>query len=268
MCSLWDHRNASLRQWLIDEYVMGALGMGSGVVDGIFIDDFWSNRSFVLPWSGGDCATMPTGGPTEVDGHCIDDMGLAAADVREIWEAWNATMRSVFQSVVAAKGYVYQMLNENAGRDDADPRPQCAAWLRESCEPGSPASSQPLLFRFTDETTRPLPYPEQDVAMFLLVRGDFAWIGYSWDGCTEAIDAYEVPPILNADFGAPVDANCRETAPGSGGGSSKGASQTRLCRSTARPSWQASLLRPSRGAAVFFCTTFTTRRDKYQYAGS
>ena len=52
--------------------------------------------------------------------------------------------------------------------------------------------------------------------MFLLVRGDFAWIGYSWDGCTEAIDAYEVPPILNADFGAPVDANCRETAPGSG----------------------------------------------------
>jgi hypothetical protein len=35
---LFDHRNASLRSWLIQEYILGPNGLGSGVTDGFFID--------------------------------------------------------------------------------------------------------------------------------------------------------------------------------------------------------------------------------------
>ena len=187
--------------------------MGSGVVDGIFIDDFWSNRSWVLPWSGGDCATAPTGGPTEVNGFCIEDMGLSAADVREIWLNWNATMQAVFHAVVNKQGYVYQMFNTNAGRDLVHPQAQCAAWLRAACSPGSAAYTQPLLFQYSNETKRPLPSASQDMAQFLLVRGPYAWIGYSWDGCYPNVATYEVPELLNMDVGEPLEM-CHESSPG------------------------------------------------------
>ena len=48
---------------------------------------------------------------------------------------------------------------------------------------------------------RSLPYFEQDLATFLLVRGPYAWIGYVWSGCT--------------DSGYPrgCDPNCNPTGP-------------------------------------------------------
>eukprot|EP00656_Telonema_subtile_P038227 TRINITY_DN42904_c0_g1_i1.p1 TRINITY_DN42904_c0_g1~~TRINITY_DN42904_c0_g1_i1.p1 ORF type:complete len:109 (+),score=24.61 TRINITY_DN42904_c0_g1_i1:50-376(+) len=55
----------------------------------------------------------------------------------------------------------------------------------------------------------PLPSPVEDIATFLLVRGEYAWMGYGWLGCT---DSYERPPELNTDVGTPVDATCREAS--------------------------------------------------------
>jgi hypothetical protein len=107
-------------------------------------------------------------------------MGLSAADVRNIWLEWNMTMQAAFQAVTDAGGYVYQMFNTNAGRDLKNPQASCATWLRTNCAPGAAAATQPLLFQFSDETSVPLPSPEQDIAQFLLVRGPYAWIGYSW----------------------------------------------------------------------------------------
>ena len=49
------------------------------------------------------------------------------------------------------------------------------------------------------------------MAVFLLVRGPYAWLGYGWVG-TDA-DYYR-PPALDIDYGEPVDALCREAAPG------------------------------------------------------
>lgn len=37
---------------------------------------------------------------------------------------------------------------------------------------------------FTDaKTAPPLKSPRQDIATFLLARGDYAWLGYGWQGC-------------------------------------------------------------------------------------
>ena len=38
---LWDHRNASLREWLVSHHVMGALGMANENVSGFYFDDYW-----------------------------------------------------------------------------------------------------------------------------------------------------------------------------------------------------------------------------------
>jgi hypothetical protein len=39
---LFDHRNGSmLREWLVNEHVGGAAAVGSPLVDGLFIDDYW-----------------------------------------------------------------------------------------------------------------------------------------------------------------------------------------------------------------------------------
>ena len=46
-----------------------------------------------------------------------------------------------------------------------------------------------------------LPYFQQDLATFLLVRGPFAWIGYVWSGCTDS------------GYPAGCDPNCDPTGP-------------------------------------------------------
>ena len=49
--------------------------------------------------------------------------------------------------------------------------------------------SAAVMMEFTDAKVQgrvggPLKAPEQDIATFLLARGDYAWLGYGWQGCT------------------------------------------------------------------------------------
>ena len=61
---------------------------------------------------------------------------------------------------------------------------------------------------------------EQDIAMFLLVRGAYAWLGTAWMGpcpwtagaCQGQHGKYKWHKELEAQVGAPVDAVCKETA--------------------------------------------------------
>ena len=59
----------------------------------------------------------------------------------------------------------------------------------------------------------------QDLASFLLIRGDYAWLGHGWQGCAQpeadAGGGYPFPPQLHADFGTPLGL-CAETGAGSG----------------------------------------------------
>jgi hypothetical protein len=55
------------------------------------------------------------------------------------------------------------------------------AYMRAACRANATVQQQPLLFEFTRKKFHdpfPLPFVKQDVAMFLLVRGLYAWIGY------------------------------------------------------------------------------------------
>lgn len=215
---LWDHRNESLREWLVSEFILGATGLGNANVSGFYLDDGWANTSQAIqPWmpKEGFCDHSPVGGATEEDLYCTADMGLTQADTTAITDAWSATMTAVHAAIAGANGWSWQMF-ETAGTPG---KAQCAEWFRGE---GRLLNQTTLYFQYTNSTTYPLPAFEQDLATFLLVRGDFAWLGFGWMGCTSnstpgfGTDApYSFPSQLHSDFGTPV-APYDETAPGSG----------------------------------------------------
>ena len=93
----------------------GPDAMGNPAIDGLFLDDFWTNFPYKLPWATDpkrDCSLSPTGGPTEVAGGCIDAMGLSAADVQDIASNWQVTMRAVFAKIVTMKGFAWQLFHQ------------------------------------------------------------------------------------------------------------------------------------------------------------
>ena len=195
-------------------------------MDGFYFDDGWTNVTSKIPsWappSYHQCNMSPIGGATEEDGHCVEDMGLTQADVTAIRDGWVQTMAEVKTAVLKHSGFGWPYLAERGvlSLDLRDPKKECAAYHRAQCKKNSPVSNQPLMAEFTRKLFHdpfPLPYPKQDAASFLLVRGPYAWLGFSWMGCnTEQVHQYQRPGVLDVDYGTPTDTYCSETGDGTG----------------------------------------------------
>ncbi len=148
-------------------------------------------------------------------------MGLTTTDVNDITRGWNETITLMLRQVVKHKGFAWNLFDEinNFGRDELDPRSNCAEWLRNYCVIDNPFLKSPIFFPFTrigHKEPFPLPAFYQDLATFLLVRGPYAWIGYSWEplGCHPDI-AWEYRNEMATDYGTPIS-TCEETSAGSG----------------------------------------------------
>eukprot|EP00039_Didymoeca_costata_P021308 m.344156 g.344156 ORF g.344156 m.344156 type:complete len:509 (-) comp23899_c0_seq1:13-1539(-) len=98
-------------------------------------------------------------------------------------------------------------------------------WIHEAKPCASPTSCCTV-----DDYTKKLPpYPGcrykngtsllSDLAAFLLIRGDYAWLGHGWHGCSQPPASegggYPFPPLLNDDYGTPLGL-CAETSSDSG----------------------------------------------------
>ena len=88
---LWDHRNTSLRKYLIDEFMLGPTGLGSPAVKGFFIDDFWCS-DLLCKQLGCSCGD-PRQGPSEIVNTSQADMGLNDADIKDLTLGWCAAAR-------------------------------------------------------------------------------------------------------------------------------------------------------------------------------
>jgi len=214
---LWDHRAGTpLRDWMINEWLLGPTGLGNANVSGFYFDDGWANVSqAIAPWEPkeGFCDHSPIGGATEEDYYCTADMGLTQADTTLITDNHAQTMDAVQEAVVAAGGWGWQFFTGFSTPDNKT----CAATLSKICSAGtnSPYYNVALQHGFTKNANGspvPLPSFNEDLATFLLVRGPFAWLGYGWVGCGVP---YDFPDALKADYGVP-QGTCSETAPGSG----------------------------------------------------
>jgi hypothetical protein len=212
---LWDHRNQSLRDWLIDSFVFGSTtGVGNVNVDGVFLDDGWTDQpSPRKDWwpPQGYCSADAIGGASEVYPNCTLDMGLTQADTTALKENYTATLTRLFRKLHDAKKFAWQMFYETT----AAPSPEdCIEKFQTQCVDNSPIHASAWMATFSDRIKRPLTQPLKDLAAFLLLRGDYAWLGYAWIGCSNDEEFYERPRELDVDYGAPVDDHCFEVLPG------------------------------------------------------
>ena len=196
-------------EWYINDYHLGPTGAGNPLVSGFYVDDSWG-----------------PGGPTEMEGHAVQDMGLTQAQVNDITAGYTWVTAQLYAKILSAKKFIWdQFLNIDpyAPLNGDCPQPwvkktTCASDLRGLCGAGSKTQNRTLLYGFSPGSctgTDPahLTDVDQDVANFLLVRGPYAFLGNGWLGCSRQ---YEYPAAqFNADYGTPLGF-CAETAPNSG----------------------------------------------------
>ena len=151
------------------------------------------------------------GGPTEEDPHCLVDMGHAndLAWTTRVTDAWCAVRHRAFAAARAAGGWFWQMFSLFS----TPPQAACAATLRALCAAGASSTfyNATTMHALTGDHAT-LPNLMQDLAVFLLLRGQFAFLGFGWSGCGNEV---RFPPQLGVDYGTPVGW-CAETAPSSG----------------------------------------------------
>jgi hypothetical protein len=198
--------NVTLRNWIINELIVAPLLDPS--VDGFFIDDSWSSSSV------SDIGHTP-----------FLDANLSTADGEAMTKAWRANEALVNDAVIEHNGFLWQMLI-NGGQDnynEAGPaitNVTCAATLRASCLPDSIYQTGALFYGLAKKNWSP-GYVVKDIqthlAAFLVMRGDYAWMGFAWEGCTNAtekrFDLWRRPAAVDVDYGTPTGL-CIEIRPG------------------------------------------------------
>lgn len=182
---LFDHRNGSmLTEWLLKEYILSDTSLGSPFVDGMFIDDFWCSKIINGSLTCNDPVqgTIFTHiaydvGPSEIDKYSKMDMGLTNEDIVDILNGWLHNMEVVQEAILNAGGYTWSLI---PNQDNANAMPNlitnstlCITNMQTACNVSNPYLTAPLLAGLTyNSTLGDFPYLEQQVAAFLLMRGD------------------------------------------------------------------------------------------------
>ena len=177
----------------------------SPLVSGYFWDDHWAaNGEF----------------PDSSAGKIVADTGMTPADLASITADYYANMAYLTNVTLARGKFAWQLFYTGGAANSVGstgPTPlvheaTCAADLRSFCTPTSPVQTRTLMYGMNSTDPAVLPHFDVDLANFLLIRGDFAYLGHGWKGCSRE---YAFPAALNADYGEPTEL-CHETRAGSG----------------------------------------------------
>lgn len=232
-----------MRKWLVEDHLLGPMGLSNPNITGFFFDDNWGQNSHDKKWNQEQC----NWGPSELESHCLVDMGLDAAAVKDLTAGWAQTILAANTAVLAHGGFVWQLFNGGKmdgtykqapgwldGHTTVQPA-TCAAQLRLLCAADSAPQREATMYEWQLGQGAAIPPGKggghspsnltdvmQDLASFLLTRGKFAWIGTSWVGCAPANGpegaftnkTYARPPEVDVDYGKPLGL-CKETASGS-----------------------------------------------------
>ena len=166
-----------------------------------YFDDYWLKSG--EGWAEGPSKLPPTlaknvnlsdckTGPSEIEIHCLQDMGLSVQDVVDLTNGWKETTAAAMRAVANAGGWVWQMFSGGTPIAHGAKGPGCVKALESSCKSTSTQQTKMCMSALTakmNETTgrslSPAEFvdPASDVARFLLTRGDYAFLGTSWVGC-------------------------------------------------------------------------------------
>jgi len=137
-------------------------------------------------------------------------------------EAYHKNIARLQEKLVPMGGFYWQMIK---GRGPAvRPTPahhtkpahnvttgQCIGILRQYC------TAEPSAWKFAQiyelQPTDPL-IGEQATAEFLLSRGEYAWLGYGWVGCSSVVRPR--PKEWDVDYGGEPAGPCSETGANTG----------------------------------------------------
>jgi len=170
----------------------------------------------------GFCDHSSIGGASEEDLYCTEDMGLTQEQTTSITDEWRLTMQQLAIAIQAKGGFGWYMFSDSSAPSNSTGT--CSQYFRNEIQNNYPLSKQALLFQWTNSSAYPLPNVNIDVASFMLIRGDYSWLGYAWLGCTSnsvpghGSARYTSPtelPILQVDYGTPTGMLI-ETSSGSG----------------------------------------------------
>ena len=226
---IFNHSGAAVngqtfRDWYINEYMISN--------ETLFHKNPITGESQVIGLGWLDDA-MHTTGPTEEDKNYIADTGASAESMAAQAAAYQASMLALTEKVLPIGGFWWQLMDQRGVKLMPTPKrqpttylppAQCKSALASLCT-GSNATAKPATWsrmqiyivpnggagvtpnQFTDYT-----------AEFMLTRGPYALLGYSWAGCTDGQQFRTRAKEWDVTtYGEPVDgAACKETTAGSG----------------------------------------------------
>ena len=204
---IWDHRNTTLQKWLTDVFIMGpsenngenSMGLNNPNIDGFYIDDHWTNISKKSEKNPA-CDMDPFGGVSEERPNCTMDMGLNTQEkVTELYTAWRQSMDLAQQTIVENNGFEWHLFDFGV---KSPSQSACTNWFKGE---GAGLNKVALQFSFAADSPTDAEFMI-DLATFLLVRGDYAWLGYFWNGCHSDWVYGDWNEMLDKDYGKPTEA--------------------------------------------------------------
>ena len=200
---LFNFSTPGLVDWWLLEHMGGGLALDHPAVDGLLLDDYWTPE-----------------GPSEIDSHMLQDMGMARSDAAAMTAAWQGAMDRLFSLAAERAKFVSNMgySGDSLSRASAA---QCASRLRAMCSPNLPAfgSWYTVDYAYVQPPVYGIAATNAllDVAYFLLTRGPWAWIaggpmlGWHMSHWWTAGRARRIqfqadlrPQEFNADYGEPL----------------------------------------------------------------
>merc|ERR1712190_526912 len=210
---IFDHRGGKVegrtfREWFINEYmVTNETLYHKNPVTG-------KPQQIGLGWLD-DSMTM--NGPTEEDSHYIADTGASSDDMKAQVAAYQESMAELQKKVVPMGGFWWQLMDGGALKSLAKMNSTtCKATLRSVCVTKPTTWNKMQMYGIPGTGVSTVNFTDY-TAEFLLTRGPYAMLGYSWVGCTDGQQFRARAKEWDMDFGEPVDgAACAETGADSG----------------------------------------------------
>lgn len=204
---VFDHRNASFADWFINEFIITKDSILRTGITELYLDDR------VELW-----------GIAEAEGRFIQDTGLKLDDMQALKSAYENNMEKVYDMIIEHGAFAWQMLDAGPfvvptyfPNGTQDPKGKvkpeaCAQTLRSFCYVNSTAAQRPLAYTNNPSPDNATVQADQYAAVFLLTRGNYAWIGYDYRGCKA--QPYPRPLEWDRDYGYPTG-TCLELNGGS-----------------------------------------------------
>lgn len=205
----FDHRNDSFSDWFINGYMINEQTLLHKPVP---INIGWLDDEITLQG-------MSEGNPYPT---FVADTGSTAEEMQDHVDAFRKNIAKLQKATVKNGGFYWQMITGRGPliRPSVDRKgphnvtaAKCAATLRQQYCVASPDVWRVAHLYQTWPTDPNIG--EQATAEFLLTRGDYAWIGYSWSSC-ESTKTFPRPAQWDVDYGGKPSAPCVETGSNTG----------------------------------------------------